>query len=68
MFPDEYRQLFEMRREEDFADGLTNGDDSMGTEEGGRDAGDGGELIEVTARDLARRCLELVGVELGLTA
>lgn len=29
--------------------------------------GDGAELIEVSARDLARRCLELVGVELGLT-
>lgn len=30
------------------------------------DAGDGADLIEVTARDLARRCLELVGEEMGL--
>lgn len=30
------------------------------------DAGDGGDLIEVTARDLARRCLELVGMEMGM--
>ncbi|WWD20641.1 hypothetical protein CI109_105117 [Kwoniella shandongensis] len=32
------------------------------------DAGDGGDLIEVNARELARRCLELIGVEMGLGA
>ncbi|OCF31812.1 hypothetical protein I316_06619 [Kwoniella heveanensis BCC8398] len=30
------------------------------------DAGDGGELIEVNAKDLARRCLELIGEEMGM--
>lgn len=30
------------------------------------DVGDGSELLEVSARDLARRCLEIVGIELGL--
>ena len=30
------------------------------------DAGDGGDLIEVTAKDLAQRCLEIVGEEVGL--
>ncbi|WVO17542.1 hypothetical protein L204_105237 [Cryptococcus depauperatus] len=30
------------------------------------DAGDGQDLIEVNAKDLARRCLEVIGVELGL--
>ncbi|WVQ95482.1 hypothetical protein IAU59_002579 [Kwoniella sp. CBS 9459] len=29
-------------------------------------AGDGGDLIEVTAKDLARRCLELIGEEMGM--
>jgi hypothetical protein len=29
-------------------------------------AGDGGDLIEVNARDIARRCLEVIGEELGL--
>ncbi|WVF67919.1 hypothetical protein IAT40_002681 [Kwoniella sp. CBS 6097] len=30
------------------------------------DAGDGGDLIEVNAKDLARRCLELIGEEMGM--
>ncbi|WWC65124.1 uncharacterized protein I303_107738 [Kwoniella dejecticola CBS 10117] len=30
------------------------------------DAGDGGDLIEVNAGELAKRCLELIGEELGL--
>ena len=30
------------------------------------DAGDGGDLIEVNARDIAKRCLELIGMEFGL--
>jgi hypothetical protein len=30
------------------------------------DVGDGSELIEVSARDLAKRCLEIIGLELGL--
>jgi hypothetical protein len=37
-------------------------------EESETDVGDGDDLIEVTGKDLARRCLELVGVELGLAA
>jgi len=30
------------------------------------DAGDGGDLIEVKAKAIARRCLELVGEEMGV--
>ncbi|WOO78809.1 Protein MON2 [Vanrija pseudolonga] len=41
------------------------GEDS---EDGEEDARDGTDLIEVSARDLARRCLELVGLELGLSS
>ncbi|ORX41097.1 guanine nucleotide exchange factor in Golgi transport N-terminal-domain-containing protein [Kockovaella imperatae] len=33
----------------------------------GLDAGDGGELIEVGAREIARRCLELIGQEMGIS-
>jgi hypothetical protein len=40
-------------------DETVDGDETM-------DAGDGGELIEVSARDLARQCLEIVGMEIGL--
>ena len=45
-----------------------NGDVDGGPDKSDRvfDAGDGADLIEVTARDLARRCLELVGEEIGL--
>ncbi|KAK4688854.1 hypothetical protein P7C73_g1265, partial [Tremellales sp. Uapishka_1] len=31
------------------------------------DAGDGGDLLEINARDIARRCLELIGEEMGLS-
>ncbi|BEJ02954.1 hypothetical protein CcaverHIS641_0101290 [Cutaneotrichosporon cavernicola] len=40
--------------------------DEEGGGEGTEDAGDGSDLIEVGVRDLARRALELVGLELGL--
>lgn len=66
LFPSEHAQLFELPE--------TNGenrDEATGKEEKTSevlDAGDGGDLFEVNARDLTRRCLELVGEELGLTS
>jgi hypothetical protein len=74
IFPDEHRQLFETSVEgEDtsVSDGM-NGESNEGSEEEpiegeGKNAGDGGDLIEVTGRHLTRRCLELVGMELGLS-
>lgn len=53
----------------DMASADEDHDDTLHAQRGevnGVDAGDGGDLIEVTARDLARRCLELVGEEMGL--
>lgn len=56
ILPSEHRLLFEDDPEE-----------SEWREEGSEvDAGDGSDLIEVGVRDLARRALELVGLELGL--
>ncbi|GMK54425.1 hypothetical protein CspeluHIS016_0110110 [Cutaneotrichosporon spelunceum] len=54
VLPSEHRVLFSDEAEE------TTQEDA--------DAGDGSDLIEVSARDLARRALELVGLELGLGA
>lgn len=72
IFPDEHRRLFETspEAEEPFEelDGVSDlRIDEEPIDRLGRDAGDGGDLIEVTARDLARRCLELVGIELGIS-
>lgn len=58
ILPSEHRVLFG-----------DEGEDEAGSETGGdseADAGDGSDLIEVGVRDLARRALELVGLELGL--
>lgn len=38
---------------------------SVENDERGMNAGDGADLIEVSVKDLARRCLQLVGEELG---
>lgn len=46
--------------DEDDTDGIDSGDDV------GNDVGDGSDLLEISARDLARRCLEIIGIELGL--
>ena len=43
-----------------------NGSDMDGEVASSEDVGDGSELLEVSARDLARRCLEIVGDQLGL--
>lgn len=48
-------------------DADTKDKDDQHNDETEADAGDGADLIEVTAKDLARRCLEIVGIELGLT-
>ncbi|CAK9786560.1 hypothetical protein CC85DRAFT_283171 [Cutaneotrichosporon oleaginosum] len=55
ILPSEHRVLFEDEFEE-------------GEEGSETDAGDGSDLIQVSVRDLARRALELVGLELGLGA
>lgn len=64
IFPDEHKWLFSTATDRDEAiDSVTpteSADSAMS-------AGDGGDLIEVSIRDLARRCLELIGVELGLS-
>ncbi|KAK8850458.1 hypothetical protein IAR55_004376 [Kwoniella newhampshirensis] len=57
IFPSEQAKLFDLPDREDFPDG-----------EEQLNAGDGGNLIEVTAKELARRSLELIGVEMGLGA
>jgi hypothetical protein len=57
ILPSEHRVLFEDEPEE-----------NEGEEGSDADAGDGSDLIEVGVRDLARRALELVGLELGLGA
>jgi len=72
IFPNEHARLYDLQ----LPDAQTNETTAEKSgEEGGRDrvegminAGDGGDLIEVTARDLARRCLEIVGEEMGLGA
>lgn len=57
VLPSEYARLFSLSPHTS----EMNGDEIV--EE---DAGDGDDLIEVSAKDLARRCLELIGLELGL--
>lgn len=56
--------------EDEEDDDEENEDDGVESEsdESDEDAGDGSDLIEVSVRDLARRALELVGLELGLGA
>lgn len=64
VFPDERRQIFEGVKDEEHPNGVVaNGDGEKGI-----DAGDGGDLIEISGRDLARRCLELIGEEIGLSS
>lgn len=70
IFPAEHKHLFEDPAE---SPALPNGsgdriEDDEAEDQLEMNAGDGGDLLEVTARDLARRCLELIGVELGLSA
>jgi len=69
MFPDEHAKLYATMSptESNVGDGETVDHQTSGVEVNGMiDAGDGGDLIEVTARDLARRCLEIVGAEIGM--
>ncbi|WVQ85868.1 hypothetical protein IAT38_008036 [Cryptococcus sp. DSM 104549] len=67
IFPSEQAQLFGHHEQpadgEDFGETRQKGEN--GREEG-LDAGNGEYLVEVNARELARRCLELIGSELGL--
>lgn len=57
VFPAEHAKLFSLPEPNDQANG----------EIGEVDAGDGCGLIEVNARDITRRCLELIGEEMGLS-
>jgi len=60
IFPSEQAKLFDLPPVGNQVEtGIDMNDEEL-------NAGDGGDLIEVSARDLARRCLELVGEELGL--
>ena len=69
VFPSEYAQLLAVPGSaETGARGLVNGDRQVDEDADGYDAGDGADLIKVDARDLARRCLELVGEEMGLSS
>lgn len=64
LLPSEHRQLFSSKGTS-IANGYSHDDDQEEVEEA--DAGDGASLLEISARDLARRALELVGEELGLS-
>lgn len=65
IFPSEYRQLFDSQFLA-MPTGQLSGANGGDIFHNGENAGDGADLIEVTARDLARRALELLGEELGL--
>lgn len=78
LFPDEHAKLYD-RETVDKTEPMVNGDEHMiarhaagGVEEQDEDeimdAGDGGDLIQVTAKDLARRCLDIIGMEMGIKA
>ncbi|ODN82823.1 hypothetical protein L202_01090 [Cryptococcus amylolentus CBS 6039] len=62
LLPSEHARLFEQSTEVE--DGAVETREGEG--DGSDNVGDGEGLIEVTARDLATRCLELIGQELGL--
>ncbi|WVW80931.1 hypothetical protein I302_102922 [Kwoniella bestiolae CBS 10118] len=67
IFPSEHSLLFglPLRGREDSQ--IRNDDGQEINEDEERvNAGDGGDLIEVSAGELARRCLELIGEEMGL--
>lgn len=72
VLPAEYRRLFPPLLPSEAMNGDTVQDsrenDEGSKHDGGEEServGDGSQLLEVSARDLARRCLEIVGVELG---
>jgi hypothetical protein len=71
LLPDEHRHLFCTPADGgpvDMVNGEAVGDGDLDrAEEAEMSAGDGGNLLEITGWDLARRCLELVGTELGLS-
>lgn len=70
VFPHEHDHLFRSKPISNVAEVKINGSDSGPMSDipkkGEEDAGDGGDLIQVSASDLARRCLNLIGEELGL--
>ena len=83
MFPSEHAQLFDSKEQSEGSEryfevaepsmahsAVVNGtvDENVRAAAPELDAGDGGELIEVGARDMAKRCLELIGEELGMSA
>lgn len=75
VLPSEYRQLLPRHTPRGIPNGDSDTDHTGLTETGDNvennvdvdvDAGDGSDVLEVSARDLARRCLEMIGIELGL--
>ena len=71
MFPSEHATLFGLTIETQVPDTGAEraAQEGSSTEANGGpelDAGDGDELIEVGARDMAKRCLELIGEEMGI--
>jgi hypothetical protein len=71
IFPAEHAKLFGLPEESTGADVEADGDGDGEDGQSGKNgvsAGDGADLIEVNARDIARRCLELIGEEMGLKA
>lgn len=66
VLPAEYARLFPSSTSGQ-AHSLVNGDVEAASDvDVDLDAGDGDDLIEVSARDLARWCLVIIGKELGL--
>lgn len=65
MFPSEYETLFSTETAEE---AVSQGQGVARMEDKDVDAGDGTDLIQVSARDLVRFCLELVGTEILATS
>ncbi|OCF58554.1 hypothetical protein L486_04587 [Kwoniella mangroviensis CBS 10435] len=69
IFPSEHSQLFGLsprESQEEPESSPARGEERHEDEEQQMNAGDGGDLIEVSAGQLARRCLELIGKESGM--
>ncbi|WVR08607.1 hypothetical protein IAU60_005662 [Kwoniella sp. DSM 27419] len=67
IFPSEHAHIFGLPAVPSI-EGLSESENSSSSvRDTDVDAGDGEDLIEVNAKDLARRCLELIGEELGVS-
>ena len=67
MFPSEHAQLFGISLSDSVdSPAMLHDDDGIDGDKSEVDAGDGADLMEVGAKDVVRRCLELLGQEMGL--